>query len=104
MKEKGALSWLNKSTKKYHSYIGFLTALEIIVSMIGICYALVMKQMVDRAVAKDRYGFTMGMAGFALLIAGQLLIRFITRQLSEFTRSSMENKLKKDLFSSLLHI
>ena len=68
--------------------------------MIGICYALVMKQMVDRAVAKDGYGFTMGMAGFALLIAGQLLIRFITRQLSEFTRSSMENKLK-DLFSSL---
>lgn len=54
MKEKGALSWLNKSTKKYHSYIGFLTALEVIVSMIGICYALVMKQMVDRAVAKDR--------------------------------------------------
>ena len=39
MKEKGALSWLNKSTKKYHSYIGFLTALEVIVSMIGICYA-----------------------------------------------------------------
>ena len=65
-------------------------------SMIGICYALVMKQMVDRAVAKDRYGFTMGMAGFALLIAGQLLIRVITRQLSEFTRSSMENKLKKE--------
>lgn len=66
VKEKGALSWLNKSTKKYHSYIGFLTALEVIVSMIGICYALVMKQMVDRAVAKDGYGFTMGMAGFAL--------------------------------------
>lgn len=102
VKVKGALSWLNKSTKKYHSYIGFLTALEVIVSMIGICYALVMKQMVDRAVAKDGYGFTMGMAGFALLIAGQLLIRVITRQLSEFTRSSMENKLKKDLFSSLL--
>lgn len=102
MKVKGALSWLNKSTKKYYSYIGFLTALEVIVSMIGICYALVMKQMVDRAVAKDGYGFTMGMAGFALLIAGQLLIRVITRQLSEFTRSSMENKLKKDLFSSLL--
>lgn len=77
MKVKGALSWLNKSTKKYHSYIGFLTALEVIVSMIGICYALVMKQMVDRAVAKDGYGFTMGMAGFALLIAGQLLICFL---------------------------
>lgn len=102
MKEKGALSWLSKSTKKYHSYIGFLTVLEVIVSMIGICYALVLKQMVDRAVAKDRQGFVMGMLGFGILVLSQLVIRIVTRQISEFTRSSMENMLKKDLFSSLL--
>ena len=79
-----------------------LTIFEIIVSGLGVCYALVMKQMVDRAVAKDSHGFVMGMIGFGLLVLSQLAIRIITRQISEYTRSSMENKLKKDLFSSLL--
>ena len=89
VKEKSTLTWLRKVTKKYRSFVVLLAIFEIIVSGLGVCYALVMKQMVDRAVAKDSHGFVMGMIGFGLLVLSQLAIRIITRQVSEYTRSSM---------------
>lgn len=102
MKEKSTHTWLKKVTKKYRFFVVLLTVFEIIVSGLGICYALVMKQMVDRAVVKDSHGFVMGMIGFGMLVLGQLMIRIITRQISEYTRSSMENTLKQRLFYSIL--
>ena len=102
MKDKSTLVWLRKATNKYRPFVVVLTVFEIIVSGLGVCYALVMKQMVDRAVAKDSHGFVMGMIGFGLLVLSQLVIRVITRQMSEYTRSSMENTLKQNLFRSLL--
>lgn len=102
MKEKSTLTWLKKVTKKYRSFVVLLTVFEIIVSGLGICYALVLKQMVDRAVVKDSHGFVIGMIGFGMLVLGQLMIRIITRQISEYTRSSMENALKQILFHSIL--
>ena len=102
MKEKSTHTWLKKVTKKYRFFVVLLTVFEIIVSGLGICYALVMKQMVDRAVVKDSHGFVMGMIGFGMLVLGQLMIRIITRQISEYTRSSMENTLKQRLFQSIL--
>lgn len=102
MKEKSTHTWLKKVTKKYRFFVVLLTVFEIIMSGLGICYALVMKQMVDRAVVKDSHGFVMGMIGFGMLVLGQLMIRIITRQISEYTRSSMENTLKQRLFQSIL--
>ena len=102
VKEKSTLTWLKKVTKKYRSFVVLLTVFEIIVSGLGICYALVLKQMVDRAVVKDSHGFVIGMIGFGMLVLGQLIIRIITRQISEYTRSSMENALKQILFHSIL--
>lgn len=66
MKEKSTLAWLRKATNKYRPFVVALTVFEIVVSGLGVCYALVMKQMVDRAVAKDSHGFVMGMIGFGL--------------------------------------
>ena len=53
MKEKSTLTWITKQTNKYRFFVMMLAVFEIVVSGLGICYALVMKQMVDRAVAKD---------------------------------------------------
>ena len=89
VKEKSTLTWLRKVTKKYRSFVVLLAIFEIIVSGLGVCYALVMKQMVDRAVAKDSHGFVMGMIGFGLLVLSQLAIRIITRQISEYTKKSI---------------
>ena len=75
MQKNDALTWLRQETKKYRSFVILLTVLEIFVSGLGVCYALVMKQMVDRTVAKDGQGFMMGMIGFSLLVLSQLIIR-----------------------------
>lgn len=101
MRETNAIAWLKNVTKKYKCAVGILTAMEIAISLFGVCYALVMKQMVDCAVAKDGHGFVTGMVGFALLVIGQLVLRIISRQLSESVRSNMENRLKRRLFAML---
>lgn len=102
MKEKSALPWLIKTTKSYRNFICILTVLEIVISAFSVCYALVMKQMVDCAVAMDIDGFVIGIIGFGLLVITQLIVRIITRQLSESVRSSIENTLKRNLFRVLL--
>lgn len=101
MKKSSGLTWLRQHTKEYRRYICVLTAIEILISLVGVCYAIVMKRMVDKAVAGDVHGFVMGMLGFAGLIAIQLLFRIISRQLGEFTGSGMENALKLHVFSAL---
>lgn len=50
MQKNDALTWIRQETKKYRSFVILLTVLEIFVSGLGVCYALVMKQMVDRMV------------------------------------------------------
>ena len=103
MKDTGALAWLNKNTTKYRFSIGLLTGIEMMISLLGVFYVLVMKQMVDEAVAKNRDGFVLGVIGFSLLVISQLVLRIITRQLSESVRSDIENTLKKKLFANLLY-
>ncbi len=102
MREHSTLMWLTKQTNKYRFLVVLLTILEIVISGLGVCYALVMKQMVDQAVAKDSRGFVIGIVAFGLLIISQLVLRIITRQLSESVRSGTENTLKKNLFAALL--
>ena len=41
VKEKSTLTWLRKVTKKYRSFVVLLVIFEIIVSGLGVCYALV---------------------------------------------------------------
>lgn len=103
MEEKGALAWLHKSTKEYRFRVGMLTVIEIVISMLGVGYALVMKQMVDCAVAKRMDGFVTGIIGFSLLVILQLVFRIISRQMSEAVRSSMENTFKMNLFAALFN-
>lgn len=98
-----AAGWLREQTKEYRFRIGVLTTIELVISLLGVGYALVMKQMVDRAVARDSHGFLLGIIGFALLVAGQLVLRIVSRQLSESVRSGMENTLKENLFQALFH-
>lgn len=101
MNDKSALLWLTKNTEKYRFSIALLTVLELLISLMGVLYALVMKQMVDRAVMGDSHGFVTGITGFAMLVAGQITLRIISRQLSEYVRSSIENTLKKKLLLAL---
>lgn len=102
-KDNTAFAWLTEHTREYRVSIGWLAVIEVWISLLGVGYALVMKWMVDAAVAKNSRDFVLGIIGFALLVIGQLVLRIVTRQVAESVRSSMENTLKRNLFSALLH-
>mgnify|MGYP003295193596 CR=1 FL=1 len=102
MTDKKVAFWLLQIAKKYQGHIVCLLLLQTVLSGGAICYALIMKKMIDCAVEQDRQGFFNGLIIFALLIGIQLILRIWLRYLEEFTRSGLENTLKEKLFDSLL--
>lgn len=102
MKNKVALSWLINHANRYKGMIGLITLLQMLISGGAVCYAIIMKYMVDSAVAGERHRFFMGILAFGGLVVIQILMRLVLRYLEEFTRSELENSLKKQLFKSVL--
>ncbi len=103
MTDTRAALWLLKAAGKYRAYIGWLLLLQTIVSGGAVCYALVMKEMIDCAVEKDRQGFFAGLFLFALLIVMQMALQVVLRHMGEATRSGLENTFQEKLFACLLH-
>lgn len=102
MTDKRAIAWLLKTAGKYKGYILLLLLLQTLVNGGAVCYALVMKKIVDSAVGQDKEGFFTGLITFGLLMLSLMLIRVVLRQLEEATRSGMENCFKERLFEKLL--
>ena len=102
MTDKKATSWLLQTVGKYKVYILLLVFLQAIVNGGAICYALVMKQMVDSAVEQNQTNFVNGLITFVLLMLLLIFIRIVLRQIEESVRSGMENRFKERLFQKLL--
>ena len=102
MTDKRAIVWLLRTAGKYKGYIILLLLLQTLVNGGAVCYALVMKKMVDSAVGQDKEGFFIGLITFGLLMLSLMLIRVVLRQLEEANRSGMENRFKERLFEKLL--
>ena len=79
-----------------------LMLLQMLVNGGVVCYALIMKEIVDSAVARNRDEFVKWLLTFGLLMTAILLIRIFLRQIEEATRSGMENRFKERLFEKLL--
>jgi len=102
MTEKRAAVWLLGIAGKYKWNIVFLVLLQAIANGGTVCYALVMKQMVDAAVGQEEESFFAGLIAFGLLMLFLMLLRMVLRQLEEATKSGMENSFKERLFEQLL--
>ena len=102
MADKKTASWLLQTVGTYKSYILLLVLLQAIVNGGAICYALIMKQMVDSAVVQNQTDFVNGLITFALLMLSLMCIRIVLRQIEESARSGMENCFKEKLFQQLL--
>lgn len=102
MTDRKAISWLLKTVGKYRKYIVLLLFLQTFVNGGAVCYALVMKKIVDSAVGHDREGFFSGIVLFGILMLILMLTRMILRQVEESARSGMENIFRKKLFRTLL--
>ena len=96
------IHWLFKvtDTKKFHILV--LTILEAVSGVIGVFYALLMRNVVDSAVAGDRAAFGRYSLVFVTLVAVQLVIFAIMRWLRELAKCDLENRFKHHLVNTIL--
>jgi len=95
------IHWLFKvtDTKKFHILV--LTIMEAVSGVIGVFYALLMRNVVDSAVAGDRAAFGRYSLVFVTLVAGQLVIFAIMRWLRELAKCDLENRFKQHLVNTI---
>ena len=96
------IHWLFKvtDTKKFHILV--LTIMEAVSGVIGVFYALLMRNVVDSAVAGDHAAFGRYSLVFVTLVAGQLVIFAIMRWLRELAKCDLENRFKQHLVITIL--
>ena len=97
-----AICWLLEAIKGKKRYVAAETLLQALVGLEYICYSLLFREMIDRAVAKDTPGFFRFLLILAAVALSQIILRAIIRRLDEYTCALLENTLKERLFSTLL--
>lgn len=104
MKQKNntAVKWIVKTVGSANFLGVFLVALQAILSLSGVFYALVLRRIINSAVDGNRNAFFFFLVVLIGTLGIQILIRAICRFLNEYANSVVENRLKAKLFSSLL--
>lgn len=101
-KNTGTLSWLVSSIKGKRRYIVLLTVVEIVAGLNGAAYALMLEAIINCAAARDSAGFRFYAIALLSLVMVQVVLRWLTRHLEEYTKAITENRLKHKLFDALL--
>lgn len=96
------LLWMSKVAGVAKLYIGFLIAVQAALGVTGVFYAMILRRIVNAAVAGERREFFAAVTLCVLLMVFQIALRAVNRFLEEFTRSTLENCFKDRLFASLL--
>lgn len=97
-----AAAWLLEAVKGKKRYVAVETLLQALVGLGCICYSLLFREMIDRAVEKDTPGFSLFLLALVGLSLVRILIRAMIRRMDEYVCAIMENSLKERLFSTLL--
>ena len=95
MNESVRWQWRVLGKKKIH--LLFLTLIQAITGSIGVAYALLLRSVVDGAVAGDRVVFWRSMILMAAAVSLHLILAAVYRWLLELTRASFENVQLLDL-------
>ena len=97
-----ALGWMSGVAGRAKGYICVLLFLQALLGISSVGYAMLLREIVDAAVAGEREAFFGASALFAGLVALQIALRAVSRFFEEYARSTMENKFKGRLFEALL--
>lgn len=100
--KKSTLSWLLEEIRGKRWIVVLLTVLQIMHNTLSVSYALIFRDLIDRAVGQQLPGFYSAMIQLVIVVAFQIGIRGIVRYLEEYTRSGMENILKRRFLDVLL--
>lgn len=82
--------------------IFWMALIQALLGAAAVLSAWLLRGIIDCAVAGSAPGFWRYSAGLLLLLAGQLALRAVNRHLTEWAKSSLENRMKGRLFSMLL--
>lgn len=96
------LKWLYTVPGGKRRYVLALILVQALVGTTGAVFALLLRGVVDCAVAGDGDGFRRYLLLAVLLVTAQISLRAVIRWLSELSRSAIENLFKKRLLDRLL--
>ncbi len=96
------LKWLYKVPAGKRRYVLALILVQALVGATGSVFALLLRSVIDCAVAGDGAGFRRSLLLSILLVIGQISLRALIRWLNELSRSTYENLFKERLLDQLL--
>ncbi|MBQ6222751.1 MAG: ABC transporter ATP-binding protein [Solobacterium sp.] len=101
-KHKNTIRWITDTAGRETLFVILLVGLQVSYSLIGLRLALYYKNVVDQAVNKDVNSFRTTAIVMVIFVVVQVLVNAVIRYLREYTKASLENRLKRNLFSDLL--
>ena len=102
MRNNKVLKWLYAVPGGKRRYVLILIGVQTLVGASGAVFALLLRSVIDCAVAQDGAGFWRSLMLTVLLILGQISLRAVIRWLNELSRSTYENLFKERLLDQLL--
>lgn len=103
MKKSSTLRWLSENAGKYKLYIAVLMVFQTILGLITVSFALILKELIDCAVAMDVLGARHSFVLLVAIILAQLLLGILGRYMTEAASASLENAFKQRVFGGLLY-
>lgn len=97
-----ALFWMNGVAGGAKGYIGILLLVQAVLGISSVGYAMLLRKLVNAAVAGDTPAFLWSSTAFAGLAAVQIALRAVNRFFEELSRATLENRFKDRLFLTLL--
>ena len=99
---KTTLKWINDVTGSSRLLVLLLVILQALLSLTSIFYALILRRIINAAVDGERQMFFSAIAILIGVLCFQIFIQAVSRFFNEYTSTTVENRLKERLFSSLL--
>lgn len=94
--------WLYQVTGRKKGYIVVLATVQAVQGGLGVLFALMLRNVVNSAVAGERGAFWQNVVLTVALVALQISLSAVVRWLQELSRSDVENLLKRRLVDGVL--
>ena len=96
------MKWLWRVPGRKKGLIAALTAVQVLLGGYGVLYALLLRNIVNSAVARDGAAFRHYVMQIILLVIGQLVLQAVVRWLNELSKATLENTFKQRLTDCIL--
>ena len=100
---KSTLQYLKDITGNKKLYFSILMIVQILQGISGVCFALLLKSVIDSAVIHDGRLLIQNILLFIGLIILQMIFSALLRYYNELSKATFENNCKARLFEQLLH-